>query len=109
MPKHYDIGGVNRTIKSTCGWSCYGSLREANGKLKIHKRVCETCRRNSVTIPAYDSKSKINGYNRFNRQGYNSHAFVTVAENDMHLPMTMACNLQQANDKVINAFISQAK
>lgn len=37
----FNHGGITRSIEMPCGWSSIGSVREVNGKIRIHKKYCE--------------------------------------------------------------------
>lgn len=58
----HNRGGQKRTIATVCGWTASGSPREANGKLKLHMRVCETCK--GIDLSGIEKPTKNgNGYN----------------------------------------------
>ena len=44
MAKTFNYGGQRRTIKCPCGHTIVGSVREANGKHKLHLKVCVECK-----------------------------------------------------------------
>lgn len=62
MPKLQDYGGQRRTIVSQCGFSCRGSLREADYKLRLHMRLCPQCNDKEYESPAfnYDTANSFN-------------------------------------------------
>lgn len=37
-------GGTTRTLITPCGKVFRGEIREANGKYRLHKRICELCK-----------------------------------------------------------------
>lgn len=56
MPKStYNMGGQRRTINAPCGWMCKGSIREVNGRLRIHQRSCGACADVDTNLPAFNS------------------------------------------------------
>ena len=65
---------ASRTLTTGCGWSTNGSVREVNGKLKLHRRVCEYCKQ--IDLGKYEKPNKKqgdkNGINavRINAKGY---------------------------------------
>lgn len=62
-------GGIKRTIYTPCGKAFVGSLREANGKLALHKKYCETCKDTpNPTTVAHVGGNDMNGVS-FSRRG----------------------------------------
>lgn len=54
----FNKGGQRRTLEAPCGWRCVGHPQEVNGKYRIHKRLCETCKDCKSEVPDFD---KANG------------------------------------------------
>ena len=65
---------ATRTLTTGCGWSTNGSVREVNGKLKLHSRVCVFCK--EIDLGKYEKPNKKqgekNGINavRINAKGF---------------------------------------
>lgn len=93
--KPVDYGGITRMIQAPCGWTTKGALREANGKLRLHTKVCKTCKNVPLTIPEYNPSSISNGVNRFNRKGYNTETSITVIDKNGSSQHKVDCNVQQ--------------
>ena len=46
MPKFQNNGGQHRTCISPCGFIASGSPSEAKGKMRLHCKVCVSCKEN---------------------------------------------------------------
>ncbi len=93
----FNYGGQRRTIYAPCGWSCSGAVREANGKLALHKRVCEICRGLSFNAEFNQTLGMENGWKGVTagRNGYsvsNTRTFETsLGVNIITTPQTAPC------------------
>lgn len=67
MPKQFNYGGQRRTSQTTCGFTCKGSVREVNFKIKLHQRICLICE--PCPNDSLDEFNKVagmtNGWNNF--------------------------------------------
>ena len=62
MPFQSYFNGQSRMIEASCGFTCCGTVREANFKFTFHKKHCETCKQKNVTLsPFNESIGKSNG------------------------------------------------
>lgn len=64
-------GGQRRTIKCPCGHTIVGSVREANGKHKLHLKFCVECKDLGSSLPA-----SATGFNKVqgNNNGWDGYA-----------------------------------
>ncbi len=103
--KSFDHGGITRTLQAPCGWTSKGAVREANGKLRIHMKVCKTCKDVSLSIPECNTSiASINGLNRFNRKGNPAESTVTIVDKEGSSQLKLDCTVQQVFDTSIGLF-----
>ena len=53
----FNKGGQRRTIEAPCGWRCVGHPQEVNGKFRIHKRICSTCKDGKTQLPEFSREN----------------------------------------------------
>jgi len=64
MPKTYNYGGQRRTSQTTCGFTCKGSVREVNFKIRLHQRVCPICEPTTDGLEEFNKVAAgVNGWN----------------------------------------------
>ena len=69
MTKTFNQGGQRRTLKCPCGYTIVGSVREANGKHKLHLKVCVECKDLGSSLPS-TAFNRVQGDNN----GWNGYA-----------------------------------
>ena len=77
----YQRGGQRRTIEAGCGWRCAGHPQEVNGKFRIHKKFCETCRENHTQeLPSFNKEAgNINGWKGITNRNQQPNQMLTTA------------------------------
>lgn len=93
-----NCGGTNRVIYSPCGWVCKGSIRDANGKLRIHMRVCIKCQPFRVSIPEYDTSDIKSFSSMYTRKGYKSETYVTISNPNGNVYVKVGGSGQEINN-----------
>ena len=99
---NYQKGGQRRTIETGCGWRCVGHPNEVNGKYKIHKKFCDTCKDSITELPSFNKDAgKINGWKGIKNKHQQPNQMLTTAfvdgeRNDIFL--TGVTNIEMAMD-----------
>jgi hypothetical protein len=84
----FNRGGTKRFAKAHCGWGCTGSIREANGKLRVHMKYCQICieymKQNTCSptqntrLPTEDTSDLKTACSLYARKGHKSETSVTI-------------------------------
>jgi hypothetical protein len=77
----FQRGGQRRTIEAGCGWRCVGHPQEVNGKFKLHKKYCNTCRdAHTEELPSFNKEGgKMNGWKGITNKGQQPNQMLTTA------------------------------
>ncbi len=92
----HTTGGQRRTIVTNCGWTSKGSVREANGKMRLHLKVCKICKSfdNSGDIAEYNKDNAMkNGWNGITEKGAVKNTIVTTLEKDDSQDINLSGNV----------------
>jgi hypothetical protein len=99
----YQRGGQRRTIEAGCGWRCVGHPQEVNGKFRLHKKYCETCRENHTQeLPSFNKEAgNINGWKGITNRNQQPNQMLTTAfiKGEQYDIFSGANNLQKAMDE----------
>lgn len=81
-------GGQHRTNISSCGFIASGSPREANGKTRLHAKVCPLCSALVKNIPKFNGEIananvKINGKKGWKQTPVEKMASLLVKEGEV--------------------------
>lgn len=99
----FQRGGQRRTIEAGCGWRCVGHPQEVNGKFKIHKKFCNTCK-DSYTegLPEFNKEGgKMNGWKGITNRGQQPNQMLTTAlvNGEEYNIYTKASSMKEAMDE----------
>jgi len=99
----FQRGGQRRTIEAGCGWRCVGHPQEVNGKFRIHKKYCDTCRESHTQeLPSFNGEAgKINGWKGITNRNQQPNQMLTSAfiEGEQYDIHTKAKNMKEAMDE----------
>jgi len=99
----YQRGGQRRTIEAGCGWRCAGHPQEVNGKFRLHKKYCETCRENHTQeLPSFNKEAgNINGWKGITNRNQQPNQMLTSAfiEGEQYDIFTKASSMKEAMDE----------
>lgn len=81
MSKQFQRGGQRRTIEAGCGWRCVGHPQEVNGKYRIHKKICNTCKEsNTSELPEFNKAAGLmNGWKGLTNRNQLPNQMLTTA------------------------------
>ncbi len=67
----FNKGGQRRTLETPCGWRCVGHPQEVNGKYRIHKKFCDTCK-DVNNVPEFSrTNGDVNGWKGISNKNCN--------------------------------------